>query len=93
MKELIDEAARLFDISRQELTGSSRTREVVLARQAAVWALHKRYPDLTLVRIGELLGGRNHATIIAAVARAEQLARTDQDYARILEALVRSPLP
>ena len=93
MEELIDEAARLFDISREELTGSSRTREVVLARQAAAWALRKRYPDLTLVRIGELLGGRNHATIIAAVERAEQRARTDQDYARILEALVRSRLP
>ena len=87
MEDLIDEAARLFDISRQELTGSSRTQQVVLARQAAAWALHRRYHDLTLARIGQLLGGRNHATIIAAVARAEQRARADHDYARLLEAL------
>ena len=93
MEELIDEAARLFDISPEELTGSSRTQEVVLARQAAAWALHRRYPDLTLVRIGQLLGGRHHATIIAAVERAEQRARSDQDYARILDALVSSRLP
>ena len=61
----------------------------MLARQAVAWALHKRYPELTLARIGQLLGGRNHATIIAALARAEQRARTDQGYARLLEALVR----
>ena len=90
MEELIDAAARLFDVSRQELIGSSRTHEVVLARQAAAWALHKRYPDLTLGQIGELLGGRHHTTIIEAVARAERLARTDQGYARLLQALLRS---
>ena len=89
MEELIDEAARLFDITRQELTGSSRAHEVVLARQAAAWALRRCYPELSLARIGELLGGRNHTTIIAAVARAERLARTDRNYARLLEALVR----
>ena len=55
----------------------------------AAWALHKRYPDLSLVRIGQLLGRRNHTTIIAAVTRAERRARTDQGYARLLEALVR----
>lgn len=89
MEELIDEAARLFDVTREELTGSNRTREVVLARQAAAWALHKRYPDLTLAQIGQLLGDRHYTTIIAAVTRAEQRARTDQDYARLLEMLVR----
>ena len=90
MEELIEEAARLFDITRQELIGSSRSQEVVQARQAAAWALHKRYPDLTLGQIGQLLGGRHYTTIIEAIARAERLARTDQDYARLLQALVRS---
>ena len=89
MEELIDAAARLFDVSRQELIGSSRTREVVIARQAAAWALHKRYPELSLTRIGQLLGGRHHTTIIDAVTRAERRARSDRDYARMLEALVR----
>jgi chromosomal replication initiation ATPase DnaA len=51
------------------------------ARFAVAWALHKHDPRRSFQSIGEALGGRDHATILHAIERAETLARADAEYA------------
>lgn len=87
LDELISHAARIFQIDRAELLSGCRRREVAWARQALAYALY-RSTDLSYERIGQLLAGREHSTIIYAVRVAELRAVTNYDYAVNLSALM-----
>ena len=93
MDDILDRAAQLFDVPRAAILGRAKTRRVVLARQAVAWALRKRYTSLSLVEIGERLGGRDHTTIIYSVAAAEQRAKQDPEYRAYLQALIATAPP
>ena len=65
--ELIDYVAEQFGFTHGELIGSGREKSLVEARAVIVRVLRSRgwsYP-----RIGKLLGGRDHSTIISADSR------------------------
>jgi chromosomal replication initiation ATPase DnaA len=85
---LIAQAADLFACAPSDLTGPSRVRVVNEARQAVAYALRQHCPALSYDQIGQILGGRNHTTIMHAVAVPEQRAITDRNYALNLSALI-----
>jgi chromosomal replication initiator protein len=87
LDELIGLAAQLFRVDRAELLSACRRREVAWARQALAYALY-RSTDLSYERIGQLLAGREHSTIIYAVKVAEQRAVTNYEFALNLSALL-----
>ncbi len=93
MQKLLEETAQLFGLTRADLIGTSRRRHVVEARQAAAWVLRHAYPALSLEAIGEVLGGRDHTTIIYSIARVEERMRTDPALAADLRALTQAPPP
>jgi chromosomal replication initiation ATPase DnaA len=79
--DLIEITCRVFGVTVEELLGPSRERRIAYARFALAWALHKHDPSRSYQSIGDTLGGRHHTTILNAIARAEELARDDADYA------------
>jgi chromosomal replication initiator protein len=79
--DLIQTACRVFGVTVEELVGPGRERRIAYARFACAWALHKQDPSRSYRAIGEALGGRHHTTILNAIARAEELARDNGDYA------------
>jgi chromosomal replication initiator protein len=79
--DLMETTCRVFGVTVEELLGPSRARRIAYARFALAWALRKHDPRRSFQAIGATLGGRDHATILHAIARAEELARDDQDYA------------
>ncbi len=91
--DLIGRVADFFDLTRAELTGASRKRHIVEARQAAAWVLRHAYPQLSLQTIGEQLGGRDHSTIIYAIARTAERMRADPALAAELRAMLGDPPP
>jgi len=84
---IIAQAADLFACAPTDLTGPSRLRTVNEARQAAAYALRQGCRSLSYAQIGQILGGRDHTTIMHAVAVAERRAIADVDYALCLTAL------
>ena len=92
-KDLIGRVAALFDLSRAELTSASRKRHIVEARQAAAWVLRHAYPRLSLQTIGEQIGGRDHTTVIYAIARAEERMCADPVLDTQLRAMIGDPPP
>jgi chromosomal replication initiator protein len=86
--QIVERAARTFEVSRAALIGGSRQRHIVQARQALAWALRQTHPELSLAAIGDLLGGRDHTTILWALEAAERRARDDPRYALRLSALL-----
>ena len=59
---------RVFKVDHATLIGSKRQKELVIARQAAMYLLRKCL-KLTVTQIGRVLGGKNHATVIYGIKR------------------------
>ena len=67
-----------FKIPAGDLVGSSRKADIILARQVLIYLLRKDL-GLPLVRIGMLVGGRDHSTIIHSVEKLENQIETDRN--------------
>ncbi len=66
------ETAKFYSIKIEDLTGQSRSRTLVTARQVAMY-LCRELTDLSLPKIGELFGGRDHTTVMHAERKIRQL--------------------
>jgi chromosomal replication initiator protein len=67
---IIEHICKMFEISKEDLTGASRLAGIAHARQYAMWCL-KRKTNLTLQNIGLFLGNRSHATVLHAIKKIE----------------------
>ncbi|MFZ2202047.1 MAG: chromosomal replication initiator protein DnaA, partial [Microgenomates group bacterium] len=63
--QLISLVAKHFDFKNKDLLGKSRKAELVLARHIAIHLLRSEL-GLQLEKVGELMGGRDHTTIMHA---------------------------
>ena len=64
--------AEYFGVSIDDLTGSSRTRVLVSARQIAMY-LCRELTELSLPKIGQTFGGRDHTTVMHAERKIRSL--------------------
>ncbi|HEY2175952.1 MAG TPA: chromosomal replication initiator protein DnaA, partial [Mycobacteriales bacterium] len=64
--------AEYFSVSIEELCGASRSRVLVTARQIAMY-LCRELTDLSLPKIGQTFGGRDHTTVMHAERKIRSL--------------------
>ncbi|WP_062070505.1 chromosomal replication initiator protein DnaA [Demequina sediminicola] len=82
---IIGITADYFGISMEELVGTSRSRVYVTARQIAMY-LCRQLTDLSLPKIGDNFGGRDHTTVMYSVKKVEdQIAQRRQMYNQVNE--------
>ena len=62
---IIDATCKYFAISKADIVGKKKNKEVVEPRMIAIYLISEML-DLPLVAIGKLFGGRDHTTIIHA---------------------------
>jgi len=62
---VMSETANYFGLTLDELCSTSRTRQLVTARQIAMY-LTRELTDLSLPKIGQAFGGRDHTTVMHA---------------------------
>jgi chromosomal replication initiator protein len=67
---VISVAAEYFDVGAEEICSASRSRPLVNARQMAMY-LCRELTDLSLPKIGERFGGRDHSTVVFAVNKVK----------------------
>jgi chromosomal replication initiator protein len=75
-----------YKISIEDLKGNSRRREISVARQIGMF-LMRQHTDLSLPKIGEVFGGKDHTTVMYSCEKITQLKNTDPDLARNLRQL------
>ena len=83
MHDILDSVAETFCIPVDEITGKGRTSRVSLARQA-VMTLARELTELSLVQIGDGLGGRQHSTIIAGIQKMSALTAEDAEVSSLM---------
>jgi chromosomal replication initiator protein len=69
---IMGQTASYFGLSIDDLSGSSRSRVLVTARQIAMY-LCRELTDLSLPKIGQQFGGRDHTTVMHAERKIRQL--------------------
>lgn len=70
--QILQQTADYFKLSMEELCSKSRTRTLVTARQIAMY-LCRELTDMSLPKIGQELGGRDHTTVIHADRKIREL--------------------
>jgi chromosomal replication initiator protein len=77
-----------YNVSKQDLLSSRRTRSIVWPRQIAMY-LSKSLTPRSLPEIGRRFGGRDHTTVLHAVRKVEDCLTNDQALAQEIEVLKR----
>ena len=70
--DIINRTAEYFDLSIDDLYGPSRAQQIALARQIAMYLCRELTP-LSLPKIGQLFGGRDHTTVMYAYKKIAKL--------------------
>ncbi len=83
---ILDVVANYFHLKPEELKSSKRTRNIAYPRQIAMY-LCRKLTDLSLPKIGEKFGGRDHTTIIHGFDKISRELQTDIELTQMLNEL------
>lgn len=81
-----DAVCKQFSIAPEDLNGNRRTKDLVLARQVAMY-LTRELTSASLITIGRTFGGRDHSTVLHACGKVKALLATDAILAATLQQL------
>ena len=80
-KRVVESVAQVFAVEAGDLRGSSRKRVVSQARQMAMYLLRK-HTSMSLGKIGQCFGRKDHATVLYGVRRTGKALDNDPELAR-----------
>ena len=80
------------EISENDIKSKKKNADIALARQIVMY-LCRTYTDKSLHAVGEVLGGKNHATIIAGVTKITQKINTDPQFKASIDVMVKKINP
>ncbi|MGH2727061.1 MAG: helix-turn-helix domain-containing protein, partial [Actinomycetota bacterium] len=89
VEAIIRETSTYYSVSRADLLGPSRSRPLVTARQVAMYLCRELTP-LSLPKIGEAFGGRDHTTVMHAESKIRrQMGEREVVYSQVQELTAR----
>ena len=74
---IMERVSRTYQLTLADLTGPSRKQPLALSRQIAMY-MCRELTDLSLPRIGDVFGGRDHTTVMHAVEKVKRLMQSDK---------------
>jgi chromosomal replication initiator protein len=83
-----DVVANYYNLSIQELKSQRRTRNVSYPRQIAMY-LSRKLTDMSLPKIGDEFGGRDHTTVIHAYEKISAALKTDDTLANAIKIITK----
>jgi chromosomal replication initiator protein len=77
--------ARRWRVRADALASKRRTKDLTVPRQVAMFLIKEAF-DLSLVRIGEFFGGRDHSTVIHSIRKVEEEMERDPVFRELVHA-------
>jgi len=76
-ERVVDAVAQKFGVTIDKLLGRDRTKDIARSRQIAMYLLREE-AKISFPQIGEVLGGRDHSTIMSAYEKIKESLHTDR---------------
>ena len=77
--DILEKVCNHFGVSQQNVFGKSRKRDLVQVRQVSMY-LAQKYTKMPASRIGQLIGGRDHSTVLHSCSAVEQRLKVDRKF-------------
>jgi chromosomal replication initiator protein len=85
-ERIAETVARYYGVPLDQLKGRARDKQVVLPRQIAMYLMREE-TEAPLLRIGEVLGGRDHSTVLHGCEKIEREMAENDEFRRDVGAL------
>jgi chromosomal replication initiator protein len=85
-QDILAIVSKHFNVSIEDMKSSSRRREISTARQMGMY-LMRHHTDLSLPKIGDVFGGKDHTTVLYSCDKIEQLKLTNAEIVRTIRLL------
>jgi chromosomal replication initiator protein len=77
--EILEKVCRHYNVEQHQVFSKSRKRDLVQVRQVSMFFAQK-YTKMPAGRIGQLIGNRDHSTVIHSCNAVEQRLKVDQAF-------------
>jgi chromosomal replication initiator protein len=88
IKDIKEVVADYYNIRIEEFNSKKRTKAIAFPRQVAMY-LSRDLTDLSLPKVGEEFGGRDHSTVIHAVEKITQEMKEDINFKNTINSLIK----
>jgi len=82
-EQIIDAVCNYFNITKADIVGKKRNKEIVEPRMIAIYMIEEML-ELPLVSIGQIFGGRDHTTIMHARDKIGKEVKTNKKTALVI---------
>ena len=82
--DILETVCRFFDVTPNAVKGPSRKKELVMPRQIVMY-LADKYTNIPAARIGKLVGGRDHSTVLHSINKVREMKEKDKSFASQLK--------
>ena len=89
VEKIIEEVARTFGVTAEDIRSSKRNSNISKARQIAIYVV-REITQLSMNLIGDEFGGRDHSTIVYAVKQVEKDMSKDTKVKSMVEDIIKN---
>lgn len=86
---IIDEVARTYGVTAEDIRGQRRSGQISTARQVAMYVV-REITGMTQLKIGQEFGGRDHATVVYALQQVTKAIKTDPRKKETIEDIIKN---
>ncbi len=87
--DILEKVCGHYNVTQQNVFSKSRKRDYVIVRQVSMY-LAQKYTKMPAARIGQLIGGRDHSTVIHSCSTIEQRLKVDKSFSAELSSIENS---
>ena len=87
--DILEKVCGHYNVPQQQVFSKSRKRDYVLVRQISMY-LAQKYTKMPASRIGQLIGGRDHSTVLHSCTTIEQRLKVDKAFSAELSSIENS---
>ena len=84
---ILNVVAEHMGVSIPDITSTKRSKDIALARQTVMY-LSRVLTDKSLQAIGEVVGGKDHATVYNGIKRIEEKMKKDDNFASTINVII-----
>jgi len=77
--DILEKVCSHYNVTQQQVFSRSRKRDYVLVRQISMY-LAQKYTKMPASRIGQLIGGRDHSTVVHSCSTIEERLKVDKAF-------------